>query len=60
LIKSAYHLAIELNHSVYDCYYLALAKHQNAVMVTADRKFYERVKAGAYANLIAWVEEPPQ
>jgi len=60
LIRPAYHLAVELNHAVYDCYYLALAQQQNAVVVTADRKFYDRVQAGVYARLIAWVEEPPK
>lgn len=25
-IRSAYELAVELNHAIYDCYYLALAK----------------------------------
>jgi len=60
LIESAYRLAVELNHAVYDCYYLALAQQKNAVVVTADRKFYERVKASDYAHVIAWVAEAPK
>ena len=60
LMERAYALANELGHSVYDCLYLALAEQEAATLVTADRKFYERVKAGTYANLIAWVEEPPR
>lgn len=59
LMERAYQLGNELWHSVYDCIYLALAEKENAILVTADRKLYERVKASPYANSIAWVEELP-
>jgi predicted nucleic acid-binding protein len=29
-------LAIELRHPIYDCFYLALAQRENALLVTAD------------------------
>lgn len=57
LLEKAYQLANQLWHSIYDCFYLALAEKENAVVVTADRKFYERVKASPYANRITWVTE---
>ena len=31
-------LAIHFNHSVYDCLYLALARREAAILLTADRK----------------------
>jgi len=60
LLERAYQLATELNHAVYDCLYLALALNQDAILVTADRKFFDRVTSSPYKNRIAWVQEPPQ
>jgi len=59
LMERAYELSNVLWHSVYDCIYLALAEKEDAILVTADRKMYERVKTSAYSKSIAWVEEPP-
>jgi predicted nucleic acid-binding protein len=36
-------IAAELRHPVYDCFYLALAESENAVMVTADRRLIGRL-----------------
>lgn len=30
--------AIALNHPVYDCFYLALARRENAPLITADKR----------------------
>ena len=60
ILSRACSLARFLRHSVYDCLYLALAEKENAFMITADRKFYEKVNSSAYANLIAWVEDSPR
>ena len=38
LLSSALAIAIEQNHPIYDCLYLALALRENASLVTADRK----------------------
>jgi predicted nucleic acid-binding protein len=35
-------LAKQLDHAVYDCAYLALALHLDAVYVTADRRFWRK------------------
>jgi predicted nucleic acid-binding protein len=40
ILNDALALAIELEHSVYDCLYLALALREDAVLVTADRRFH--------------------
>jgi predicted nucleic acid-binding protein len=37
-VPRALELAAELNHPVYDCLYLALALHEQAEMVTDDRR----------------------
>ncbi len=47
LLRSAARLAIELEHPVYDCVYLALAASRSASLATADdrlRKGAERLK----------------
>src|SRR5688500_10007172 len=33
---SAFDLSLRLNHSVYDCYFLAIAREQQVLLVTAD------------------------
>jgi predicted nucleic acid-binding protein len=39
LIPRAFELAQELNHSPYDCVYLALAESLDMPLVTADQRF---------------------
>jgi predicted nucleic acid-binding protein len=39
LLDRALALAVELNHPIYDCLYLALAVHHDTHAVTADRRF---------------------
>lgn len=56
LIHKAYHIAREIDHPVYDCLYLSLAQHIDAVVVTADKKFYNRVHSSPYQSSISWVE----
>ena len=34
----------ELDHSVYECVYLATTEKQCAPLITPDRRFYNRVK----------------
>lgn len=59
LIRHAYSLANLLGHAIYDCYYLAFAEERNAKLVTADRKFFNRVQTSVFAHRITWVEKPP-
>jgi predicted nucleic acid-binding protein len=44
LAPSAMAIARTLGHSVYDCFYLALAEREAAVLVTADRRLLSRVR----------------
>jgi predicted nucleic acid-binding protein len=38
LAGEAANMAIALNHPVYDCFYLALARRERAALVTADKR----------------------
>jgi predicted nucleic acid-binding protein len=50
LTTPAFALARELDHSVYDCFYLALAHRRAALFVTLDRGFVSRVTETRYAR----------
>lgn len=44
LMTDAIDLALELDHPVYDCFYLALAQRLDVPCVTADRIFWRAVR----------------
>ena len=50
LAASALRLAVNLGHSACDCYYLALAMQEPYPVVTADTRFYERVREHLYLS----------
>jgi predicted nucleic acid-binding protein len=43
-IEKAFALANALPHPVYDCLYLALAIHENTILITADSRFARAVR----------------
>jgi predicted nucleic acid-binding protein len=43
-LEGAIALATELDHSIYDCLYLALALNERAPLVTADGRFVEAIR----------------
>ncbi len=49
LVAHALSLALRMQHSVYDCLYLALALETDRPLVTADQRFVERVEASGIA-----------
>ena len=57
LVGKATDLALELGHPVYDCLYLACAQDFGSC-VTADRRFFDRVKRSPYARFVAFVDDP--
>ena len=58
LAPAAATLAADLEHPVYDCYYLALALHEQFPVLTADSRFHARVRSHAYlAGSILHVRE---
>ena len=44
LLDSALDLAIQLNHPIYDCLYLALALRHDTDVITADRRFVSAIE----------------
>jgi predicted nucleic acid-binding protein len=50
LAAFALELAREINHSVYDCCYLALALRRGSPLVTADRQFADVVAKTRYGR----------
>ena len=44
LMPLALELALEIDQTVYDCLYLALAVERDAALVTADRRFCDAVR----------------
>lgn len=55
LVGTALRLACELDHPVYDCIYLAAAEALDAVVVTADRRLFERTRATPWADRLQWL-----
>ena len=49
IIPAALDLAVTLDHTIYDCVYLALAVQTEDVLITADRKFVNKVLTSRYA-----------
>lgn len=44
-------LSAELDHSTYDCFYLALAEREGTHVLTADHKLLRKIAATRYASL---------
>lgn len=50
LAAAASRLAVDLDHPVYDCFYLALSVQTQYPVVTADRRFHDKVRAHPYLS----------
>lgn len=50
LAAAASRLAVDLDHPVCDCFYLALAVQTQYPVVTADRRFHDKVRAHPYLS----------
>jgi predicted nucleic acid-binding protein len=57
LLPAALDVAIALDHSLYDCVYVALAVAQGCPVVTADRRFHRAVSASMLGDRIVWIED---
>lgn len=57
LLSAAFELAIELDRTVYDSLYLALAVVEECALITADSKFYSALAASPLAGHVKWVED---
>jgi len=60
LSTSASRIAVELDHAVYDCYYLALAIRSKCALITADKRFLnkDRDTVGLAARILHVSEAP--
>lgn len=58
LLRRATELAIELTHPVYDCLYLACVGEENDVVVTADKRFFNKVRDGRIGGQIYFLDDP--
>ena len=54
LVDSAFHLALQFRHSVYDGLYLALARETGADFVTADVRLFNLASPGRARLLRDW------
>ena len=52
LVVNALSIAVEVNHPVYDCIYLALAYRIDATVVTADRRFVNALAGTEHAGRV--------
>ncbi|MCE5279168.1 MAG: type II toxin-antitoxin system VapC family toxin [Planctomycetaceae bacterium] len=55
LVESALEIALKLNHSVYDCLYLALALSHNCALITGDQRLIDHVAPTAFRKHIKWI-----
>ena len=56
---AAFELALRLEHSIYDCYFLAAAEFQGGFLMTADRPFAAKVRRTSLAPLLLLLGEIP-
>lgn len=59
LAPAAGELALQLDHGIYDCFYLATAQRLSCRVVTADRRLHDKVEASAVGGLTLWIEDLP-
>jgi predicted nucleic acid-binding protein len=50
LSEMAWSMALEFDHSVYDCFYIALARQLDTVLVTADQHMIRKFSSTAIAS----------
>ena len=53
LAGEAAELADELNHPVYDCFYVALARQRRAKLATLDKRLIRKLTSSGFGDLLA-------
>lgn len=51
LISAAFEIALDAEHPVYDCIYIAMSRHYNAPILTADRKLQRKFSDDKFVEL---------
>lgn len=59
LYEHAYRIANILDYHIYDCFYLAVPVQFGGMMITADKRFFNRVINSVYGDFITRIENPP-
>lgn len=57
LVLAAFDLAQQTQTALYDNLYLALGIELDIPFVTADRKFYQAIRATPYRRRVSWIED---
>jgi len=57
LAMQALDLSIQVQQSVYDCIYLALAISNDCEMITADERFINAVRQNSNINSLCWLKD---
>ncbi|HTQ14360.1 MAG TPA: type II toxin-antitoxin system VapC family toxin [Rhizomicrobium sp.] len=52
LLARAAEICLDLDHPIYDCFYVALAERERCTLVTADRKLYAKTRRTKYSSLV--------
>jgi predicted nucleic acid-binding protein len=60
LVPGALRVALQVRRSVYDSIYLEHAIRSRVPLLTADRKFFDAIKAGPLSAHIAWIGDLPE
>ncbi len=58
LQQRALEIALEVNHSVYDCLYLACAERHEVFLITADKTLMNKTRSSAHAGLVWHLGDP--
>jgi predicted nucleic acid-binding protein len=56
LRDKAFHLALQLDHPAYDCFYLALAQMRDVKLVTRDAHFERKAEAAGLGQYVVALE----
>jgi len=51
LISTAFEIALDSEHPVYDCIYIAMGRHYNAPILTADKKLQRKFADDKFVEL---------
>lgn len=57
LTEDAWTMSLEFDHSVYDCFYVALAVQLNSYLVTADEHMLRKFAATTHSNRMVHVAD---
>lgn len=55
LMEATLTIAAQTGRTVYDSLYLALAVHEQTMLITADKRFYNALQGGPLAAYLLWV-----